>query len=138
MMHDPEWAIAVERSRAENQTECNLLFAGIRARVQAMNHPPHSTDHINNPEFWRRWRQTGEDLSDRIVAELGLEPEPEGRTRVRKPSPVSEARRMKRAGFEIAGCEFNPRDGTFKLIFGKPVDGIEIDDATRIDRSEWN
>ena len=44
---------------------------------------------------------------------------------------------MTRAGLDIAGCEFNPRDGTFKVIAGKPVDAsdIDIDDTTSPDRS---
>ena len=36
---------------------------------------------------------------------------------------------MQRAGVEVAGCEINPRDGTIKVITGKPVGGdIDMDD----------
>ena len=58
--------------------------------------------------------------------------------RTRKPSVARVIQQMKRAGVEIAGCEVNPRDGTVKVIAGKPVDGSNIDiDETAIDRSEW-
>ena len=58
--------------------------------------------------------------------------------RTRKPSVARVIQQMKRAGVEIAGCEINPRDGTVKVIAGKPVDGGNTDiDKTAIDRSEW-
>jgi hypothetical protein len=57
--------------------------------------------------------------------------------RTRKPSVARVIQQMKRAGVEIAGCEINPRDGTVRVLAGKPIDGVDIDDTTPIDRSEW-
>ena len=68
-----------------------------------------------------------------VLDTSGDDEEPVKRTRQRKPSLVSEIRQMKRAGFEVAGCKINPRDGTFKIISGKPVQ-MKADD----DRNEWD
>ena len=57
------------------------------------------------------------------------------RTRQRKPSLASVIRQMKHAGFEIAGCEIDPRDGTVKVVTGKPVDATTPDDN---DSNEWD
>ena len=61
------------------------------------------------------------------------------RTRQRKPSLASVIRQMKRAGLDIAGCEINPRDGTVKVVTGKPVDASDSDsDDTRSPDRRWN
>ena len=62
----------------------------------------------------------------------------ETRTRKRRPTVASLIRQIKRAGVEVAGFEINPRDGTVKVIPGKPVGDVEVTDAAPIDRSEWN
>ena len=55
------------------------------------------------------------------------------RTRERKPTVASLIGQMKRAGLDIAACEINPREGTFKIVTGKPVQ-MNADD----DRNEWD
>lgn len=59
------------------------------------------------------------------------------RTRKRRPSVSSVIRQMKRAGVEVAGCEVNPRDGTVRIITGKPV-GVGDTDDTTIPDPKWN
>jgi hypothetical protein len=54
------------------------------------------------------------------------------RTRKRRPSAAPVIRHLKQAGFEITGCDIQ-RDGTIKIITGKPV-GTEPDD----DYNEWD
>jgi hypothetical protein len=83
---------------------------------------------------------------DRMIAEARLPREaypdddtaPPKATRKRKPTVASVIQQMKRAGVEIAGCEINPRDGTVKVITGKPVGGeIDTDDTASPD-PRWN
>jgi hypothetical protein len=61
------------------------------------------------------------------------EPPPPKRTRKRKLPVASVIRQMKRAGVEIAGCEIDRRDGTVRVIAGKPVT-MNADD----ERNEWD
>ena len=42
---------------------------------------------------------------------------------------------MKRAGVEIAGCEVNPRDGTVRVVSGKPSEATTPDST---DTNEWD
>lgn len=58
--------------------------------------------------------------------------------RKRKPSVASVIRQMQRAGVEIAGCEINPRDGTVKVISGKPVGDLDMDSTTASPDPKWN
>jgi hypothetical protein len=78
---------------------------------------------------WLRSLIGGDDVP---VLDTGDDAEPVKRTRQRKPSLATAIRQMTRAGLSIAGCEINPRDGTFKLIIGKPVQ-MNADD-----RNEWD
>jgi hypothetical protein len=59
------------------------------------------------------------------------------RTRKRKPTVANVIRQMKRAGVEIAGCEINPRDGTVKVLSGKPAGDIDTDDTTASPDPKW-
>jgi hypothetical protein len=96
-------------------------------------------DHFNDPETAEMLEQL--DLMREMAIRFdGGEVEPVKRTRQRKPSVSSVIRQMQRAGVEVAGCEINPRDGTIKVLSGKPVGGdiTDIDEASPIDRSEWN
>ena len=71
--------------------------------------------------------------------ELGEPPPPKPtQTHKRKPSVASVIHQMQKAGVDVAGCEINPRDGTVIVRTGKPVGDTDMDDATPIDRSEWN
>jgi hypothetical protein len=66
------------------------------------------------------------------------QPEPKPtRTRQRKPTVASVIRQMQRAGMEIAGCEINQRDCTVKVISGKPVGDIDVNDTASSD-PKWN
>jgi hypothetical protein len=60
------------------------------------------------------------------------------RTRQRKPTVANVIRQMQRAGVEIAGCEISPRDGTVKVVTGKPVGGGDPDDTTASQDPKWN
>lgn len=57
------------------------------------------------------------------------------RTRQRKPSLATVIGQMKQAGLDIAGCEVNPREGTVKIVTGKPVDAATPDNP---DSNEWD
>ena len=62
---------------------------------------------------------------------------PAKRTRKRKPTLAGVARQAAKAGVEVAGYEVRP-DGTIKVLTGKPVGAIDMDDTASPDRSEWN
>ena len=57
--------------------------------------------------------------------------------RKRKPTLASVSRQARTAGIEVAAYEVRP-DGTIKVITGKPTVVSDGDDASPIDRSEWN
>jgi hypothetical protein len=101
----------------------------LSARLRAAGPPP-SFDHLCNPDLLRRLT-----ITDVVIDDSGDDAEPVKRTRQRKPTVVSAIRQMKRAGLDIAGCEFNPRAGTFKVIAGKPVDAATPDNP---DSNEWD
>ena len=42
---------------------------------------------------------------------------------------------MKQAGLDIAGCEIDPREGTVKIVTGKPVEATTPDTP---DSNEWD
>ena len=105
----------------------------LRTRLQAAGPPP-SFDHLCNPDLLRRLT-----ITDVVIDDSRNDAGPVKRTRQRKSTVVSAIRQMKRAGLDIAGCEFNPREGTFKVIAGKPVDASDIDsDDTRSPDPKWN
>ena len=60
------------------------------------------------------------------------------RTRKRKPTLAGVARQAAKAGIPVAGYEV--RDGSIKVITGKPVGGsdIEMDDTTASPDPKWN
>jgi hypothetical protein len=122
---------AILSDARQKQVPCDLWTEWIRA----------GTDWLRKPGHHLALETDGEVrcVADKLDSVEDAEPvEPVKRTRKRKPSPTSEMRKMKRAGFDIAGCEFK-RDGTFKVITGKPTDAGDIDmDDTTLDRSEWN
>ena len=49
-------------------------------------------------------------------------------TRKRRPTIASVVRQLQRAGVEVAGVEIS--DGAIKVLSGKPVGNIELDDAS--------
>src|SRR4051812_20031752 len=78
-------------------------------------------------ENLERWRRANPDrlapsftITDPVIGATSDDAEPPAkRTRQRKPSLAAAIRQMKQAGLDIAGCEVNPREGTFKVIAGK-------------------
>ena len=58
----------------------------------------------------------------------------EKRTRKRRPTIASVVRQLQRAGVEVAGVEIS--DGAIKVLSGKPVGNVELDDASPDPR--WN
>lgn len=116
------------RDRARQWRDDPALYA--QAREEARQQAPLRWPHLFDPGLIERmtptvWLDTSEDA------------EPvEKRTRKRKPTLASVILAMKRAGVEIAGCEVNPRDGTVRVVSGKPVGGIDTDDTSPDPR--WN
>jgi len=103
----------------------------LRARLRAAGPP---FDHLCDPDLLRRLM-----ITDVVIDDSGDDAEPVKRTRRRKPTVASAIRQMKRVGLDIAGCEFNPREGTFKVIAGKPVNSRDIDsDDSRSPDPKWN
>ena len=102
-----------------------------RSCEEARRLAPQRFRHLLDPNLLRRLTpivvlDTGEDAET-------VKPVEPAKRRQRKPSVASVIRQMKRAGIEIAGCEINPRDGTVRVITGKPVQ-MKADD----DRNEWD
>jgi hypothetical protein len=83
-----------------------------------------------NPSPLQRWLAQQRSPSFDEAQQPTPRPTP---TRQRKPSVASVIRQMKRAGVEIAGCEVNPRDGTVRVLTGKP-NVTKPDD----ERNEWD
>jgi len=63
--------------------------------------------------------------------------QPKPPRRKRKPILASVSRQARTAGIEVAAYEVRP-DGMIKVITGKPTVVSDGDDASPIDRSEWN
>jgi hypothetical protein len=60
------------------------------------------------------------------------------RTRKRKQTLAGVAKQAAKAGIPVAGYEVRP-DGSIGVVTGKPAgNGIDMDDAAPIDRSEWH
>ena len=102
---------AFERQRALEKT------------LTAQGMPDEAIETILWMDNERRLRDTSEDA------------EPvEKRTRKRRPTIASVVRQLQRAGVEVAGVEIS--DGAIKVLSGKPVGNVELDDASPDPR--WN
>jgi hypothetical protein len=97
-------------------------------RLRAANPVPPTFDHLNDPDLLQRLSST-----DVVIGDDG---EDSPRRRQRKPSLTSIIRQAAKAGVEIAGYEVRP-DGTIKIVTGKPVGDIELDDSASSD-PKWN
>ena len=92
-----------------------------------------------DPDYPRKlWLRMGGDDVPVLDTSADAEPVEAKRTRKRKPTIASVIRQMKRAGVEVAACEVNPRDGTVKVISGKPVGDLDMDSATASPDPKWN